>query len=331
VLITDLIKLIPDDTRERVEQALQRFAAAVREVIRLETRLVLQWRDRDGGTEYTCQCPVSVSEIAYPEELSDREIPPAYALASIVSLWKPSLRQLSQGAGGVIELLETHESELSEHLVVPQALNAVRSANDTSRQLLRLAQIKDNSQYDLVTHILAVNTDVLGVYRYPAGPENPHVSHGLPYRRNYRAEILLYWGIIGLCARALGVSTEALSIVVLAHELGQAYTHLGFDRDGKRWAGEDFRQSEHDLKEALAQYYTVRVVERLAHRFPEAKRAYQELLPRQPRAYRRHDKWLQDETAEAVGNALSICRRRGAVRYDEFCHEVQGLTTYLQD
>ncbi len=77
-------------------------------------------------------------------------------------------------------------------------------------------------------------------------------ENGSRYRRKYSTQICLYWGVIGLVARLLGVSVEGLTITVLAHEYAHAYTHLGFDRSGGRWTGEAFGASEHELVEGLA-------------------------------------------------------------------------------
>jgi hypothetical protein len=43
------------------------------------------------------------------------------------------------------------------------------------------------------------------------------------------------WGVIGLFSQILGLNPEALTIVVLAHELAHAYTHRTADIDGKFW------------------------------------------------------------------------------------------------
>jgi len=69
-------------------------------------------------------------------------------------------------------------------------------------------------------------------------------------------EIRLYWVVIGIVARAIGVSVEALTVVVLAHELAHAYTHLGHDIDNERWETERFARTELDIVEGLAQFYT---------------------------------------------------------------------------
>jgi hypothetical protein len=62
--------------------------------------------------------------------------------------------------------------------------------------------------------------------------------------------------VIGITARALGVSPDALTIVVLAHELAHAYAHLGRDIDNERWETEQFAKSDIDIVEGLAQFYT---------------------------------------------------------------------------
>ena len=51
--------------------------------------------------------------------------------------------------------------------------------------------------------------------------------------------------------------------MVLTHELAHAYTQLGADIDGRRWAAASFAKAETELKEGLAQYYTERVLRRV--------------------------------------------------------------------
>jgi hypothetical protein len=109
--------------------------------------------------------------------------------------------------------------------------------------------------------VLSVREDFLGIYEYDA--------RGLfaDEQAINRATIRLYWGVIGLVSEWLGCSIEE----VLAHELAHAYTQLGADIDGRRWAAPSFAKAETALKEGLAQYYTDRVLRRLEARYKLAR------------------------------------------------------------
>ena len=102
------------------------------------------------------------------------------------------------------------------------------------------------------------------------------------------ASIELYWGVIGICAADLNVSVEGLALKVLAHEWGHAYTHVGLDIDGTRWPSDGFSETDKAVKEGLAQFCALKVVEDLKWGFPEGLDAYNAILPRQPKIYRTH-------------------------------------------
>ena len=165
---------------------------------------------------------------------------------------------MRDGAAGLLEMAREIGVDPRGEEILRQRESGLPAALELSVELLgRL------DAYDPVKIILEVNEDVLGVYRYKLPsrfrPEDP-----------WSGSIELYWGVIGVVAAATGVTIEALTVVVLAHELAHAYTHLGADIDGRRWASTDFRDSAHPLKEGLAQYYTYRVLDRLRVRMPEA-------------------------------------------------------------
>ena len=128
-------------------------------------------------------------------------------------------------------------------------------------------------QHDPLKTVLAVNEDFLGIYEYDA--------RGLfaDEQALNRAIIRLYWGVIGLVSEWLGCAFEDLAVVVLTHELAHAYTQLGADIEGRRWAAPSFAKAESTLKEGLAQYYTDRVLHRLERRYGEALRVFFSLLP----------------------------------------------------
>jgi hypothetical protein len=116
----------------------------------------------------------------------------------------------------------------------------------------------------------------------------------------------------------MGVNVKDLSVIVLGHELGHAYNHLGADIDGLRWASDGFAASEHALKEGLAQYYTHRVLQRPAIQYPHAKDVFAMLAQKQPPAYRSHESWVKDFKPEEVRFAMIEARRKCKAKLADF-------------
>jgi|LauGreSBDMM110SN_4_FD.fasta_scaffold22649_2 hypothetical protein len=115
----------------------------------------------------------------------------------------------------------------------PGDVHDIRGVHQTAN-----AWLKKLDEMRTMERIFDIREDVLGAYYFR-----------IP-------EIRLYWVVIGIVARAIGVSVEALTVVVLAHELAHAYTHLGHDIDNERWETERFARTELDIVEGLAQFYT---------------------------------------------------------------------------
>jgi hypothetical protein len=115
----------------------------------------------------------------------------------------------------------------------------------------RLLESKQVEQLD--EKLRQIDRDILGAYFF------------------HRAEIQLYWMAIGFFAPLIGVPIEDLTIVVLAHELGHAYTHLGGDVDGTCWDTDAFAATNVHVVEGLAQSYTERVVNGLKKTTQEPK------------------------------------------------------------
>lgn len=312
MLVRDLIRQIPSDTRERVHETYRQINPAIRQVLRDVSRLLLEWEPEDGTQGLKCACGVEVDEVGYPTNCHWAAIPAEYELAARLALWLPQLERLKLAAGQSTVMLRQLGDDLRGTTDVQAGSNALKTVGDMAERLIRAARVGD---FDLVRHILAVDDDVLGHYEYST-------EEAIAYYPNVRSQIRLYWGVVGLVAQALDVSIEGLTAKVLAHELAHAYTHLGFDRDGTRWMGNGFGLSDTRLKEALAQYYTCQVLMKLERRLPDGLVAYKKLLPKQPEAYRAHLPWLEHATLEAVGIALSAVRRRGRVSYEEFSHEI---------
>jgi hypothetical protein len=211
----------------------------------------------------------------------------------------------------LLPLLEKEARELltDSHLVIPP----------TKRYAEFLLEKLAN--FDLTKSVLQIDTDVLGRYLFKV-----HRSLDDPDPR-----IELFWGVIGLVARDLYVEVEDLTCVVLAHELAHAFTHVAFDIDGERWPTGNFSQSDHPLREGLAQHYTMLVCKRIAGVAPYVLGAYRALVEKQPPAYRVQESWEKDFSTEQVRLAMLQTRRHGgAGKYEEFVHMLLTATDQLR-
>jgi hypothetical protein len=165
--------------------------------------------------------------------------------------------------------------------------------------LLRRLRSLDFSQ-----RVRAIQEDVLGAYFFR-----------IP-------EVRLYWMVIGFLSGVLGVSVEALTGVVAAHELAHAYTHLGRDIDGNRWNMVDFAGAELGIVEGLAQFYTAFICNKLEHRFPKVHQAYNGLLTLQSGPYRVHEGWFNEQHKSTAGEVVRMsmikCRSTGITKLADF-------------
>jgi hypothetical protein len=313
MLVSDLLSSIPSDTRRWVEESFAAHRKTVISALTKELRFPLSWGRSEATDTLLCSCAVSVDEIAIPERLAALKIPPEYALAAKLQIWLPSLTTFATSSKEMRQLIDGLRADLAQHIELPRFSEALQSSAATVEKLLQLSAI---GKFDLTRHILSVNEDVLGVFQFhPREGE-----HG--YKKSYRTDAKLYWGVLGLVSRALGVTLEGLTVKVLAHEYAHAYTHLSFDRNGQRWTGKRFAAADHVLKEGLAQYYAARCLDRMRDRVPEAWKAYEELLPKQPPAYRAHLIWLKQSTPEEVGAALARIRQEETATYKAFCEDL---------
>lgn len=161
-------------------------------------------------------------------------------------------------------------------------------------------------QASAVDRITGIPEDVLGAYFFEA------------------PAIHLYWVVIAVTARMLGVSIEALTVVVLAHELAHAYTHLGRDIDGEWWPTKKLAATDLAIVEGLAQFYTDVVCRDLMTRAPQAHAAYDALLEHQSGPYRAHLDWVRDRErdGEVIRVSMIACRSRGIISEAEFVETV---------
>ena len=130
----------------------------------------------------------------------------------------------------------------------------------------------------------------------------------------YLDKVLVYWSAIGAYAALYGVPVDALTFVVLSHELAHAYTHAGSDIDGFVWPTELFESTDVAVVEGLAQFYTEVVCKNLEEQIPDALTTFEDLMEQQHEIYRTHRQWIQGanrHSGEVVRVSLVECRRSG--------------------
>ena len=297
--ITEVLTRIDAKVETQVKRAATQHRRALQEALRRECGLALQ------GDGDPVQVRVTV-EPGWPTALGQVELPDNYAQLIELARYRRQLKALAVSG-------ETLAS------VSPETLAAVETASrrdprPSLRELVAWAQqaLMLLDQQDPMRPILAINEDILGVYRYwPTATADDDRSPN-------RASIELYWMVIGLVSDMLGCSVEDLTAVVLIHELAHAFTQLGADTDGRRWPAADFGRAETGLKEGLAQYYTHRVLELRRSESPGPWEAYRSLVLRQPPAYRAHREWIEEFYPEAVRRALVEARRWREGRLEQF-------------
>jgi len=310
MLVKDLIEKIPSDTFDRGTKANKRYNQMTRDAIRSETRLKL----KPSSKAKTRGVSVHVDDVGYPDEIGDRHISAQNKLAAILSLIRTSLiklRDSSKDIGDFLNQGKDHKLEDFSNIVL-EAFPEISRSSNSILETHKIAELllSESDKFNLVKDILSVDHDILGAYFFDYSGQRSMYDLRTAHSNNGSSKIKLYWGVIGLVANSMGLETEDVTAVVMAHELAHAYTHLGFDIDLNRWDSDLFFDSEHGLKEGLAQYYTERAMTSLQDKIPGGLEAYEELLKNQPEAYRKHIPWMNRSTPESVRNALILLRSK---------------------
>ena len=286
-----ILKQFDPELLDRVSRSVKQWNQIVRDYLRSETALKLSI-----GTE-SQSVPIRVIDgLPLPfagivDDLSD-------------NIWfllnRPLVEKTYQG----IELIEKNYKKLSRWEKLPP-LEA--TANEVTNVRKLITSLKEMLvEHELVKRFKKINQDILGAYFF----------------RQPRIE--LYWMVIGIMAATLGVTAESLTVVVMAHELAHAYTHLGCDIDGKKWETNAFASSEIAIVEGLAQFYTESICQKLLLRMPTAYEAYEKLLKVQSGPYLVHKEWLKDTgndkgpKGEIVRVSMIQCRTLGIESNDDF-------------
>lgn len=292
-----------DDLRVIVDRTVKQWNGVVRECLRKQTGLRLSAETEsnrvDGRNRKMRSVPVRVvSEL--PIRFA-REVQCFTGQDIMLLLHKSKLDGVKSGA----EFMMKKYEELAKiQLPCVATEDEIKNVKKFAEVLLK--HIKDNDKSE---RILNIDEDVLGAYFFR-----------IP-------EIRLYWIVIGVYSQILDLPIEALTVVVLAHELAHAYTHLGYDIDNRDWNTEEFAQSDLHLVEGLAQFYTKVICEQISQRFPAALDAFEKLLKDQSDVYKEHQNWSTKESLGHEGETIRIsmleCRSKGILRREDFQHIVK--------
>lgn len=274
------------ELKQQVKRALKRWNPQIRETLRNETGL------KFSGNNIGENVSVKVVD-GYP--LPFREIIQRY---DHPELWKLIVnRNLLETTKAGIKLIEDQYEEIKNVIQSTPTRNEIGNIKSFLDKLLKVIQVKE-----LDEQILKTRMDILGSYffRVPV--------------------IFLYWQVIGFFSLRYGISSDALTAVVLTHELAHAYTHIGKDIDKKDWNTEAFAQTDLYVVEGLAQFYTEIVSEKLMDRYPQVNEAYEKLLQRQSGPYLEHKQWLQNKNriGEVIRLALLQIRTSEETTIEEF-------------
>lgn len=283
------------DLERRVVRAYRQWNTILREQLRTETGLRLTVGDDHRAV------PVKIVP-GLPQRLDDlvSEIDDPNVWEVILA--RPLLEETAEG----LAFVEAHFDVMT--LMAGRADNPPTLDDARQTRLLLQQLLKILTEQEFFKQLREIEEDMLGAYFFRRG------------------EVRLYWLAIGLIDSLLKVSPEILTVVVLAHELTHAYSHLGRDIDGNRWDTAAMAAADLNVVEGLAQFYTqVICKERLKFRLPAAAEAFDELTKIQQGPYLVHEGWSHggQPAGEAVRFTLISTRLKGIRSYEEFFDGLQ--------
>jgi hypothetical protein len=291
--LEELLRTTDPDLFSRVEKSVSTWNRPIRDHLRSETGLKISTTVRRSSV------PIKILA-AIPEPL----------LGLMLQYWDPSLWRLYFLRGRLVEALQGIELVLDHKEDVRRLLEMSDDRRFDhlfiSKQLLEGILDALNVE-ELLKRLLPIDQDVLGAYFFR-----------IP-------EIQLYWIPIGFIAGMLGLRVEALTAVVLGHELAHAYTHLGLDIDDQDWDTNSFAGTELEIAEGLAQFYTRGVGIKLEQRAPEILKAFDAFLGVQQGPYLVHNSWgeASSQLGEQIRMTMLQVRTKKLVSYSDFLERLE--------
>lgn len=287
-----LLKAIDPNAEERVRRTFKTWNLIVRDQLRNETGFRLTHGDQQVNVPVQIVPGIPDPLLAHLWDAREE---------GFLLLHRNLIEKATQGVGFVGMEFSRVTNFLRKqkviHHIAPEFLREIGSVHGFLWMLD--AELK---KIDLLSKILNIEEDILGAYFFR------------------KRQVHIYWLAIGIVALMLDVEIEALTVVVLAHELAHAYTHLGRDIDGRQWDTETFAQTDIHIVEGLAQYYTQSVCKKLAARFPSALESFETLLKQQSTPYTCFGGWIEGRTdpGEFVRQCTIQTRTKPFTDYDAF-------------
>jgi hypothetical protein len=215
---------------------------------------------------------------------------------------------LKTTVNGLDVLIQNYEALSDKGLILLREYTGERTTKEEVEGVKGVAQrvVEWIDSQTVSERLKQVDEDILGAYFFR------------------ERTIRIYWMAIGLISRMLNVSLEGLTIVVLAHELVHAYSHLGNDIDGENWDTEAFARADLRIVEGLAQFYTSIICKRFDGRSPGLWNAFERLLTVQSPTYNVFRTWTQptERAGEILRFSMVGSRKKKLAEYKEFLSEI---------
>lgn len=126
--------------------------------------------------------------------------------------------------------------------------------------------------------------------------------------------IVLYVFPIKIFSILRSLDDDAIFVSTMAHELAHGYNHIGLDKDNQCW--QRFKETDDNIAEGLAQYYTSQFIDQYLHKKPTLRFAFDALRIFQPPAYSIFKQW--DLSLEQMYAAFIDARRNEIIDYTKF-------------
>ena len=269
-----------------VERIVKQWNLIVREMIRNETGLKLQ------HNEQYVQIPVRVQN-GFPTAIKD----------IINKFQHPELWNLFLGRHRIQDTIPGFQIVNENYKHLNKVIANYPNYEDLAHMEKFMSKLFESLSFDeMFLDLKSLKVDLLGAYLFKKG------------------EVIIHCDVIAFLALVYKIPLNCLTIIALTHELAHAYTHLGMDIDGIDWDTEAFSNSDLEVIEGMAQFYTHVISEKMESKQPGVNYAFNELLLHQSAPYLLHLKWLKDRkrVGEIMRQTILEFRRIQVGRLIEF-------------